>query len=131
MPSSDAGFQDSTIFELLVSFFRWKFRKDPKAALDAMRDSKGEIVFDETGDALIDKWESELAAGLVPDLTEGLPSAEMDKLHKEKEKAKSARKAIKELQYDEKTSRLMNRMPPSSKNINELNTDDLLLGKYK
>jgi hypothetical protein len=33
-----------------------------------------------TGDAIIDKWESEIRSGIVPDLMEDLPKEEADKI---------------------------------------------------
>lgn len=46
----------------------------------------GVFFFENTGDDLIDKWEQEIAQGLVPDLTEGLPKDfSAEKLKKDKE----------------------------------------------
>jgi hypothetical protein len=68
-----------------------RFESDPKALLEASRGEDGEIVIEETGDDLIDKWEKELAQGLQPDLTEGLSKQELEKLEKERAKSKGAR----------------------------------------
>ena len=48
-------------------------------------------MFESTGDPLIDKWEQELASGITPNLEEGLPAHEREKLRKEREHAKVAR----------------------------------------
>lgn len=53
-----------------------------------MKGEDGEIVFTDTGDPLIDKWEAELAAGLMPDLTEGMPEKEKMKLKEAKNNPK-------------------------------------------
>jgi len=77
-------FQNSTLFDLVVEFYEDLFEEDPKAMLDAARGDDGEIVFEETGDDLIDKWERELSQGKTPDLTEGYSKetlAELQKKH--------------------------------------------------
>ncbi len=38
--------------------------------MEMHRMADGEIQFTDTGDAMIDKWEEELARGLIPDLSE-------------------------------------------------------------
>lgn len=53
----------------MISFWEDYYEKNPIAS----RTTKdGNVVFANTGDPLIDKWEEELAKGLPPDLTEGL-----------------------------------------------------------
>ena len=60
------------------------YEKNPN---DALRTESGEILFN-TGDPLIDKWESELAKGLQPDLMEGLPPEERLRRKQSDEKIK-------------------------------------------
>lgn len=83
--------QNSTEFELAVEFFEDLFEKDPKAMLEAARGADGEIHFEETDDELIDKWERELAQGITPDLTEGLPESVKAQLAKERAHAEHAK----------------------------------------
>lgn len=48
---------------------------DQLAAIDRVLNSRADVDIDTpfvTGDPLVDKWEQELAAGHLPDLTEGL-----------------------------------------------------------
>lgn len=70
----------------MVEYYEDSLDDDPYAMLDAMRGEDGEIVLSDTGDSLLDKWERELAAGLEPDLEEGLSDLEKEKLRKEREK---------------------------------------------
>ncbi len=51
-------------------------------------------MFGETGDPLFDKWEKELAMGIEPDLTEGLPQEEKEKLFKEQEAARAEKQKL-------------------------------------
>jgi hypothetical protein len=79
------------LFELLVERYEDLFEADPEALREASKNEDGELVFEETGDELIDKWERELALGLDPDLTEGLSKDMVKNLEKNSEKAKRAR----------------------------------------
>jgi hypothetical protein len=54
----------------------------------------GVFYFQDTGDPQLDKWEKELAQGLVPDLEEGLSSEEKAKLRKERQQVKRARSSM-------------------------------------
>jgi hypothetical protein len=63
-----------TIFDLVVEFFE-----------DYYDQNRGEmhnldLPFAGTGDDMIDKWEREIRAGIVPDLMEDLPSEEAEKV---------------------------------------------------
>jgi hypothetical protein len=55
--------------ELLTMFWEDYYLNNP---IDARKNDKNEVQY-VTGDPLIDKWEEEIAKGLSPDLTEGLP----------------------------------------------------------
>jgi len=68
---------------LLTEFYEDLFEENPDALLKAAKNADGEIVFDETGDPLIDKWEKELAQGITPDLTEGMSDEALASLEKE------------------------------------------------
>lgn len=63
-----------TIFELVVEFFEdyYSEHRNEMYELDLPGAS--------TGDAIIDKWESEIRSGIVPDLMEDLPKEEADKI---------------------------------------------------
>jgi hypothetical protein len=75
LPWNHEVFQDSTVLELLTIYWEDYYLKHP---VDARRTASGHVVY-QTGDPLIDKWEREQAAGLEPDLTEGLPPEERAK----------------------------------------------------
>ena len=60
-------FQERTLFDLLVEYYVDAFEKKP---IEAQRNEQGEIQFTDTGDALIDKWEEQIARGETPDLFE-------------------------------------------------------------
>ena len=68
LPWNHDVFQDQTILDLLISFWEDYYQKN---SIEAKRTEDGEVVF-ETGDPYIDKWERELAAGITPDLLEGM-----------------------------------------------------------
>lgn len=57
----------------------------------------GEMVFEETGDPLIDKWEEELSKGLTPDLTEALSQESIAKMRKAAEKKNKVSEAASQL----------------------------------
>ena len=63
-PKSDE-FNSYTLWELFVEFFEDYYEREPQEA----HESGAPHI---TGDPVIDKWERELAQGLVPDLSEGL-----------------------------------------------------------
>lgn len=88
-------FQEHNIFELLVEYYEDLYDQNN---LEAYKDESGEIVFNETGDPLIDKWEEELARGIMPDLTEDLSQEELARLEKEKIKSKKAKELGKQLE---------------------------------
>jgi len=85
------------MFDLLTEVWEDFYEENPRAQLDMLRDENGEVVFSDTGDPLLDKWEQELAMGLEPDLSEGLSEEARKRLDKEREVAKKARKTAKEL----------------------------------
>jgi hypothetical protein len=106
-PWTHEAFQDATLFDLLTEFYEDLYESDPKALLDAGRGADGEIVFGETGDPLIDKWEEEMARGLTPDLTEAMSKEDLAKLQKKaaeskklREAAKGAASKIEEMDFD-------------------------------
>lgn len=85
-PSTHRLFQEAVLFDLLVEYYEDLYDDDSVAALDAIRGEDGEVVFEETGDPLLDKWERELAAGLTPDLEEGFSDAAREQLNRQKAK---------------------------------------------
>lgn len=97
LPWTHSGFQNATIFDLLVEYYEDIFEEDPKAMLAAARTDDGEVIFEETGDPLIDKWEREMAQGITPDLTEGLPDDVLEQLKKNRDKNRKVRQLAKEL----------------------------------
>ncbi len=108
-PWTHKAFQEASIFELLVEYYEDVFEKDPQAMLEAGRGEDGEVVFEETGDPLIDKWEKELAMGITPDLTEGLPAHEIKRLNEEKKNIAIAKKQLGQItDLDERVAQAMN-----------------------
>lgn len=98
LPSTHELYQNANEFELLVEFYEDLFEEHPAEALGAAKGEDGEYHFEETGDPLLDKWEAEIAAGLDPDLTEGMSDEAKAVLDKEKQKAKGTRRSISELE---------------------------------
>ena len=76
-----------TIYELLVEFWEDYFEEHPVESIKEAKDSDGNVQFRNTGDDLIDRWEEQLAQGLMPDLTEGMTDDEIQKLNREQKKA--------------------------------------------
>lgn len=56
--------------------------------LEVHRQEDGEIQFTNTGDALIDKWEEDLANGNFPDLTEAFTAESLEKIRNKLSKNK-------------------------------------------
>lgn len=98
LPWTHELFQESQSHELLIEFYEDLFENDPRAMLEAARDEEGEVVFEETGDPLIDKWEKELAQGITPDLTEGMSPVVLAKLNKKSAQQKRAKQLMNELE---------------------------------
>lgn len=69
LPWTHEAIQSQSLFELTTSFWEDYYRKNPTTT---RRSPDGKVVFENTGDPLIDKWEKELAQGLAPDLLEGM-----------------------------------------------------------
>lgn len=91
-PWTPSNIEDFTILELLTEFYEDVFEKDKTALFEASRGEDGEIMFESTGDDLIDKWEQEIAAGLEPDMTEGMTAEDKAELSKEAATKVKARK---------------------------------------
>jgi hypothetical protein len=70
LPWTHEAIQSQSLFELLTRYWECYYEENKN---EAHRTESGEVVY-QTGDPLIDKWEQEIAAGLEPDLLEGLPS---------------------------------------------------------
>jgi len=79
LPSSHELFQDCTEEELLVEFWVDVYEKNP---LEADRGEDGEIQLKNTGDPYIDKWEEEMAQGILPDLTEMFTPEQLESYHR-------------------------------------------------
>lgn len=97
LPWTHEAFQQSSLFELLTERYEDLFEKDPNAMFEAGRNEDGEVAFEDTGDALLDKWEKELAMGLTPDLTEGMhPDAikQMEQTQKKSGRAKQLAEVV-------------------------------------
>lgn len=84
LPSNHELFLDRTIFDLLVDFHLDMFEKNP---LDAHRNDDGHVQFTDTGDALLDKWEQQIADGEAPDLNEAFSPEAFKKLAELRQKA--------------------------------------------
>lgn len=88
LPSTHNLYQEASEFELLTEFYEDYYEENHSAQLDLYKDENGEVQLIGTGDALIDKWERELAMGLEPDLNEGLSTEQRQELVKEQNKPK-------------------------------------------
>lgn len=97
LPWTNPAFQESTTLELLTEYFEDDFEKHPNELLKAGKNEDGEIVFEETGDPIIDKWEREIAMGIEPDLTEGMNAADIAALDQEQAKYSRARQGAREV----------------------------------
>lgn len=129
MPWTHELAQNYTWLELLIEWYedywedlqindREKFRKEF---------SDGEIVFTDTGDDLIDKWEQELAKGIIPDLEEGLAKSVKDELKKERKLSKSDKGKFTQVNAIENQKLLRNKIKTSTpKHSNNEWTDHLL-----
>lgn len=94
-----------------------------------MRGEDGEIVIDDTGDPLLDKWERELAMGLEPDLEEGLSEEEKQKLAGERNKSKKVRSAATEALVNDDFTQLANDPRYQSKVVAVGSPEDMALLK--
>ena len=92
--------QASTYSDLLVEFYEDYYSDHPEEARKVSA-KDGEVVFTDTGDPLLDKWEEELSKGVIPDMEEGLSSEEKEKLRKERELSRRARKQVGQLGFEE------------------------------
>lgn len=101
LPWSDERAQTLTLFELTKLYWEDQYANDPKALLNAAKNERGDIVFEETGDPQIDKWEKEIAMGGTPDLNEGLTLAELDALKREQAAMARAQAGIAALTADD------------------------------
>ena len=91
LPWTSNNIEELTIVDLLTEFYEDLYESDKTALWEASRGEDGEIMFEETGDPLFDKWEKEFHMGITPDLTEGLPEEDRAALFKEQARAKRAR----------------------------------------
>lgn len=64
---------------MMIRYWEDYYEENPT---EARRTDSGEVVY-QIGDPLIDKWEREIEAGLVPDLLEGLPSWQREAAERE------------------------------------------------
>lgn len=92
LPLSHEAFQDLTPFELLIWFWEDYYHREP---LEAKRVGDGEQVQFFTDDPLINKWESEIARGLPPDLMEGLTPEKREKERRALERLENKKTQIK------------------------------------
>lgn len=79
LPSNHELFLERTEFEHLVEFYEDLFDAKP---LEAHRTENGDVQFVDTGDSLIDKWETELAKGLDPNFWEAFSPELQEKFKK-------------------------------------------------
>lgn len=101
LPWSDERAQSLTLFELTKLYWEDIYASDSKALMEASRNENGDVVFEETGDPLIDKWEKEIAMGAKPDLTEGLTQEELDRMRADQANAERAKAGMDALFADE------------------------------
>jgi hypothetical protein len=86
LPSNHELFQERTSISLLTEYYYDIYESSP---LEMHRQADGEIQLKDTGDALIDKWEEQIAEGMEPDLWEAFSDKEREKL-----KAKLVKKSL-------------------------------------
>lgn len=91
LPWSDDRAQTLTLFELTKLYWEDVYANDPKMLLEAAKNERGDVIFEETGDPQIDKWEKEIAMGGTPDLTEGLSLVELAAMKREQAAVDHAR----------------------------------------
>ncbi len=84
----------------LVEFYEDYYSEHPGEARK-VTSKDGEVIFTETGDPLLDKWEQEFSKGVIPDMEEGLSQEEKEKLRKERELSKRARQQAGQLEFNE------------------------------
>lgn len=94
LPWTHEAAQELTWFELLTEWWEDYYDRNPKELRKRFADDDGEMYFSETGDDLIDKWERELAAGVTPDLEEGLHQEVKQGLKIERGSSKKAVKGM-------------------------------------
>ena len=92
-------FQERSLFEILVDFWE-DYYVENKMASRTTED--GHVVFSNTGDDLIDKWENEIAKGLHPDMLEGCSPEERAAEEKALERLKKQHQRQKVEEIDEK-----------------------------
>lgn len=122
LPWTPKNIDDFTVLDLLTEYYEDLFEKDKTALFEASRGEDGEIIFESTGDELIDKWEQELAMGIEPDLTEGMAAADRVALLEEQAFAQVAKEKVKQVtDIDEKFDRgLMSNPMYTTKTAGEL-----------
>lgn len=57
----------------MIEYWEDAFEANPKLFKEVSKEEYGEVIYENTGDDFVDKWEQEIAQGLVPDLTEAFP----------------------------------------------------------
>lgn len=98
LPWTHNAFQELTLLELLTMFWEDYYQKHP---VDARRTKDGHVVFSNTGDSLIDKWEKEIAMGLDPDLLEGVSVEEREKERRAFDRLRQVGDVVKRLEVEE------------------------------
>lgn len=96
LPWTHESIQCQTFNELLIRFWEDYYIKH---SLEAKKAGTGEVVF-RTGDPLVDKWEDEIAQGLIPDLFEGLPQSHREQWRREHEQRQQAQVKAREAEVD-------------------------------
>lgn len=129
LPWTPKYIEDLTELDLLVEFYEDLFTEDKTALFEASRNEDGEIVFESTGDPLIDKWEKELALGMEPDLTEGMTQEDLDLLKEEQSKSTRAKKQLHEVTSIDENFNNALRVDPRYANKKALDDGDRLVGK--
>jgi len=86
LPYNHDLFQDRTKYDLLVEYFADYFDKN---TLEAHRNPDGHVQFKNTGDAVIDRWEEQIAAGKTPDFGEAFSQEDRAKLERMRQRGKA------------------------------------------
>jgi hypothetical protein len=86
LPYNHELFQERTTYDLLVEYYADHFDKNP---LEAHRNPDGHVQFKNTGDPLIDRWESLIAEGKTPDFGEAFSDEDKERLERMRARGKA------------------------------------------
>tara|TARA_R100000808_G_C2074491_1_gene100706 strand:+ start:53 stop:565 length:513 start_codon:yes stop_codon:yes gene_type:complete len=104
-PKSDE-FQRYTLWEMTIEFFEDYYAQDKKRVWKDEREDLGAVELPESGDPLVDRWERQIAEGLEPDLTEGLPEEKRAQIRERAQQIQSVTDAKNSVRESEKLAEM-------------------------